>query len=465
MNNKEVIVIGAGLTGLATAHYLKKAGINFHVLEQMDRPGGVIQSASENGFNFENGPNTGVIGTAEVVELFDDLKGLCELEVAKDNVNTRYILKNGKWEKLPGGLIEGIKTKLFTWKDKFRILGEPFRSKGKNPHETLSELVLRRMGKSFLEYAVDPFILGVYAGDPSYLVTKYALPKLYNLEQNYGSFIGGTIKKGLKKKDEQAKKITRKVFSAKGGLSNLTDALYQSAGKENFSFGLDNIQVSKADGTYIISGQKAGENIEIKANQVITTTGAFALEHILPFVSKEEIAKITNLKYAKVIEVVLGFNDWKGRSLDGFGGLIPFKEKRDVLGYLFLSSFLENKAPQNGALLTIFMGGMRRAELVELSDNKIKEIVERETINLMDLAEFKPDLIMINRYEHAIPQYSVDSGQRFETIEKLQDEHIGLIIGGNLRNGIGMADRIKQGKELADEAVKNIKLENKNFKQ
>jgi protoporphyrinogen/coproporphyrinogen III oxidase len=456
MEQTDIIIIGAGLTGLTTAFYLKKAGVEFRVFEQMDRPGGVICSASENGFSYENGPNTGVVGTAEVVDLFNDLKGLCELEIAKENVNKRYILKNRKWEKLPSGLIEGIKTPLFATKDKFRLLTEPFRARGKNPHETLSELVLRRMGKSFLDYAVDPFILGVYAGDPSYLVPKYALPKLYNLEQNFGSFIGGSIKKGFQKKDEQAKKITRKVFSAKGGLSNLINALYQSTGIENFSFGVQNLIINKENGIFRLKGIKNTEQIDISANRVITTTGAFSLKSMLSFIDDIELEKITKLKYAKVIEVVLGFNKWKGMPLKGFGGLIPFKENRDVLGYLFLSSFLENKAPEGGALLTIFMGGIRKEALVNLPDEKIREIVEKETLELMQLSEFKPDLFKINRYEHAIPQYGVDSGTRFETIEKLQKENTGLIIGGNLRNGIGMADRIKQGKELADEAIKSI---------
>ena len=451
---KEIIIIGAGLTGLTIAHHLNKAGANFHVLEKMDRPGGVIHSAQENGFSYEEGPNTGVIGTAEVVDLFDDLKDLCELEVAKDEVNKRYILKNGNWQKLPAGLMEGIKTPLFTWKDKLRLLGEPFRKPGKNPHETLADMVKRRMGKSFLEYAIDPFILGVYAGDPDYLIPKYALPKLYNLEQDYASFIGGAIKKGFKKKDEQTKKITRKVFSAKGGLSSLTRALSQSAGHERFSFDVQNIKIHHKNGSYQVSGTQHGKQVEFSCKKVITTTGAFALEKMLPFISASDIAKISSLYYAKVVEVVLGFKYWQGRALDGFGGLIPFKEDRNVLGYLFLSAFLEGKAPKDGALLTLFMGGVRKAELSNLTDDEIREIVKKETLDLMELPEFNPDLFKIIRYNHAIPQYGIDSGVRFETVEYLQKEHPGLFIGGNLRGGIGMADRVKQGTELANEVLK-----------
>ena len=149
----------------------------------------------------------------------------------------RYILKNGQWTPLPSGLISAINTPLFTLKDKFRILGEPFRKPGSDPDESVAQLVRRRLGESFLDYAVNPFISGVYAGDPEKLITRYALPKLYALEQNYGSFIKGSIAKARQKKTELEKKATREVFSAKGGLGNLIKALTLKIGKEKILTG------------------------------------------------------------------------------------------------------------------------------------------------------------------------------------------------------------------------------------
>ena len=158
--NQKIAIIGAGLTGLTTAFYLKKAGIDVQVFEKADRAGGVIRTHTENGFTFESGPNTGVLGQSEALELIENLKGDCVLEIADEAAKARWIWKAGKWEPLPSGLIGGITTPLFTFADKLRLLGEPFRKPGTNPNETLKELVLRRMGKSFLDYAVDPFILG-----------------------------------------------------------------------------------------------------------------------------------------------------------------------------------------------------------------------------------------------------------------------------------------------------------------
>jgi oxygen-dependent protoporphyrinogen oxidase len=247
------------------------------------------------------------------------------------------------------------------------------------------------------------------------------------------------------------------VFSARGGLSNLVNALYENAGKENFSFNKNNLQVVPEKEGYKVSWQTHGEKREINVQKVVFTGGSFALADVFPFIEKEKLEKITRLRYARIVEVTLGFKNWKGIELDGFGGLIPSKEKRDILGVLYMSTLFENRAPEGGALLTIFMGGIRNENLANQPDDKIKEVVKREITDLMQLPEFQPDLFKITRYDYAIPQYEVNSGERFETIAELEKQHAGLILGGNMRNGIGMADRAKQGKMLAEQ-VKNSGL-------
>lgn len=453
----DVVVLGAGLTGLTTAYYLKKSNKNFIVLEKQNRVGGVIQSTTENGFLYENGPNTGVVGNITVVELFEELEksGKCQVELGGKNVNKRFILKNGKWACMPLGPKDAITTPLFTLKDKFRILAEPLRPAGKNPHENLASFVKRRMGESFLNYAIDPFIKGVYAGDPNYLIPKYALPKLYNLEQKYGSLIGGSVKKGFKeKKTEEEKKVSRKTFSFVGGLGSLTRALHESAGVENFVSGAENISVQPSENGYLITYQNVnGEVYTVYAKNVISTLGAYALDNTLPFIDKQEMAKIDSLLYTKVIEVAIGWKKWSGEKLDGFGGLIPSLEKRDILGVLYMSSLFENRAPEGGVLVSVFMGGVSRQDLMLLSDEGVRNIIERECKDLLKLKTFEPDLFRIMRHNWAIPQYGVESGERFATVKMLEKQYPGLQIGGNLRGGIGMADRIKQGKELAENII------------
>lgn len=457
---KKVVIVGAGITGLTTAYYLKKKGIDFIVLDKLDKPGGVISTHIENGFVYETGPNTGVLSQPETAELIKELDGLCELEIANAAAKKRWIWKDGAWVALPSGLKAAVNTPLFTMKDKIRILGEPFRRRGKNPDESLAELVRRRMGESFLDYAIDPFILGIYSGDPSYLITRYALPKLYNLEQKYGSFIGGAVRKGFEKKDERAKLATGEVFSIKGGLTKLIDALVARIGEDAILTGVTEIEVlpeneglkkfnKKGGSNFTVKGQVNGEELLIHSHYVITTAGSHELPAILPFISNSEAMSVNNLLYAKVLQATIGFNKWEGLPLDAFGGLVPFKENRDVLGILFLSSFLSGRAPEGGALLSVFMGGVRKPHLSELPDNEVKAILEKEVKAMTGLKEFNPDLLKITRYTHAIPQYGLSTGERLEAVEMLQKKYPGLLIAGNLRGGIGMSDRIKQGREIA----------------
>ena len=166
MKQHDIVVIGAGLTGLSTAFELQRLGRDVVVLEKQSRVGGQIQTFTENGFTFESGPNTGVVSYPEVTELFNSLGNACELEVARESSKRRMIWKGNSFHALPSGPLSAISTPLFSLSDKFRILGEPWRKKGTDPDESVGSLAQRRLGKTFYEYAVDPFVSGIYAGDP-----------------------------------------------------------------------------------------------------------------------------------------------------------------------------------------------------------------------------------------------------------------------------------------------------------
>jgi len=448
MSDKKVAIIGAGITGLVTAFYLKKAEIPFRIFEKTNHTGGVIETGQQDGFIYEKGPNSGVIANTETIEFFEDLGSLCPPEIADPASARRLIWKNGKWYPLPSGIGGGITTPLFTWKDKLRLLGEPFRKKGTNPNETLSEMVIRRMGKSFLEYAIDPFILGIYAGDPAYIVPKYALPKLYNLEQDYGSFIGGAIKKKREKKSPDEKKVSREIFSVKGGLQKLTDTLAEIAGYENIETNCNNLVVEKDKAGFRIRFKDRNENF----SHVVSTINTEELQQTFPFIGPKSLQNIVNLKYAKVTEVAIGFKKWNGMPLNAFGGLIPFKENRDILGVLFMSSLFKNRAPKGGALLTTFVGGTRKPHLAELPEEKLFQLIKKELQITMQV-NTDPDLFRHAVHRQAIAQYGADSEARYRAIADIELQHHGLYLGGSIRDGIGMADRIKQARIISADII------------
>lgn len=451
----DVVIIGAGLTGLTLAYYLKKAGKNILLIEQNDRAGGVINSVNENGFTYEQGPSTGVLGSLEIVELFEELGNSCTLETAsKQAANKRYIWKKKQWEALPSGLLSAITTPLFTWYDKFRILGEPFRKKSGYPDESIAELVVRRLGKSFLDYAVDPFLSGVYAGDPSKLITRHALPKLYALEAEHGGFIKGTIAKhkGVKMQTHKnAHKASREVFSVQGGLKGMIDALTAEIGNDKILLGCKRTKVSSIGNVFGITYTDAsGVDKELFSANVVTTIGGYALPDVLPFVDNKLMKHISNTTYAPVIQVAVGYKQWTGIKLDAFGGLVSSQDNRKVLGVLFPSAIFANRAPEGGAMLSVFMGGMKNPNMIKLSDDEISRIVCDE-IHITMKTSNDPDLIRIHRYEHAIAQYDIKSEGRFAGIVEIEKKYPGLILAGSFRDGIGMADRVKQAKMIANQ--------------
>ncbi|MFA6832957.1 MAG: protoporphyrinogen oxidase [Bacteroidaceae bacterium] len=468
----QVIVIGAGITGLSTAINLRKEGLDVHILEQKDRIGGQIASFKEGEFVFESGPNTGVVNCPEVIELFDlsDTK----LLTPNPNVKKRLIWKDKRFHQLPSNMYQGFTTSLFTWKDKFRILGEPWRKRGENPDESVADLVRRRLGKSFLDYAVNPFLSGVYAGNAETLITRYALPKLYNLEQDYGSFIGGAIKKGREPKSERDKKVTKEIFSAPDGLQTLTDNIAHKLGRESFTLGTKDCHIwpinkkgnSKdtqgenhtvmASPKWLISYIAEGQTHYISADYVVTTTGAYELKTLLPFINKEAIESFNSLRYAPVMQVAISISDIKGHGPLSYGGLIPSHSGESTLGILFPSSCYLGKAPAGGALFTAFLGGVHHPEVLKMSDKQIEKIIDHDIYEMLNLPkEITIDALHIFRHDKAIPQYEINSGERFEFIHQLEKNYQGLYLGGNMIDGIGLADRIKQGTTIAKKIIKS----------
>ncbi|MGL4806578.1 MAG: protoporphyrinogen oxidase, partial [Bacteroidales bacterium] len=379
----DVIIIGAGLTGLTTALNLAKEGKKIAIIEKENQAGGQIQTHSENGFTFETGPNTAVVSNYEVIDLFNQLDN-CEIEIAKESAKKRLIYKDGSLYPLPSGLIEGITTPLFKFSDKLNVLLEPFRKKGSNPDESVAEIAERRLGKSFVDYAVDPFISGIYAGDPAKLVTRFALPKLYNLEQDYGSFIKGAIKKAKMPKTEKEKLVSKKVFSARNGLGQLTKAIkhkLETTYKDNVDLYLNAQNASlNPSGNYLweISFLQNKNHTSLQANYIVPTIGSYEYEKLMPFLSTERLKPITQLIYAPVIQISIGIKEGFKYSVNAFGALMPGKEKRNILGILFPSDCFSQRSDKDGLLVSIFMGGTKNRDIFTKNDQEIENLVRKE---------------------------------------------------------------------------------------
>src|SRR5512143_3690829 len=229
---KSVGIIGAGITGLTAAFYLKRKGIAVTVYEASDRVGGAIESIRTEGYLAEFGPNTILETSPKVGQLVRDA-GLEARRLDPDpRAEARYVVRYKRPISMPSSPLGFFTTELFTAKAKLAVLREPFvRPRRDGKEESVAEFVLRRLGREFLDHAIDALVAGVYAGDPYKLSVQQAFPKLGQLEARYGSLIKGQIfGAGERKRRGEVAKDRAPKFSFDEGLQVLRDTLRQRLG-------------------------------------------------------------------------------------------------------------------------------------------------------------------------------------------------------------------------------------------
>ena len=221
--SKRIGVIGGGISGLTTAFLLKRNGFDVTVFEGSGSAGGNVQTIERDGYTVEQGPNS-LLKSPRVVELVKLLKLEDQVLAADETAKTRYILSGGKLEAMgPKSFVNGY----FSLKTIFGLICEPFVRSKSPEHESVADFVSRRIGAEFLDKAIDPFVSGVYAGDPKNLSMRLAFPKLFEMERDYGSLIMATIRR----KTEKADPDFPRTFSFRGGLKTLITALADAIGE------------------------------------------------------------------------------------------------------------------------------------------------------------------------------------------------------------------------------------------
>src|SRR5437016_6979863 len=167
---RSVAIIGAGITGLTAAFYLRRKGVPVTVYEASSRVGGVIQSLRRDGYLAEFGPNTILETSPKIAQLVRDA-GLQSRRLDTDpRAEARYVVRYKRPIEMPGSPLGFFTTKLFSAKAKLAVLREPFvPARRDGTEESIAEFVQRRLGQEFLDHAVDALVAGVYAGDPNKL--------------------------------------------------------------------------------------------------------------------------------------------------------------------------------------------------------------------------------------------------------------------------------------------------------
>ncbi len=450
----KVTIIGAGISGLAAANWIHKNNFDVTILESRNEPGGSMQTEIVDNFLIDYGPNSGLETTPLIKTLVEETGLSNEFVYANESSNKRYILKNSELHPLPMNPPQFIKTKLFSTKAKLRLLAEPFIGKSEDGYyQSVAQFVIRRLGQEFLDYAIDPFVSGVFAGDPYKLSVKSAFPKLYRLEEVYGGLIKGMIKgaKERKQRAEQSKQ-TAKMFSFLNGMQSLPLAIAKKL-SDNIHYNCNVTKIEKINSAWKIIYNQNGEEKEIISDYVISTVPAFVASRIFYDLDSKLSEHLEKIYYPPVMVLYLGFKKENIKSaLDGFGFLIPSKENKHFLGAIWSSTIFPNRCDEDKAAFTLFIGGARSPHLFDIDINKLIEIVIREFKEIM-MINSEPIFMKYKLWEKAIPQYNLGYVEHELYFEKFENENKGIILSGNYRGGISIGDCIKNS-ELR---IQNIK--------
>lgn len=442
-----VCIIGGGITGLTAAHRLVREGVSVKLFEAGDRPGGVIRTTREKGFLAEHGPNSILLTSPVIMDVIADA-GLSD-RVARpgDVASTRYIVRDKKPVPLPASPQKFLTTPLFSARAKLRLLAEPFI--GRAPahlDESLGDFVRRRIGREFLDYAINPFVAGVYAGDPEKLSVRHSFPKLHELEQKYGSLIRGQIMGRRERKNRaEVGKNEAGMISFDEGLQLLPDTLAAALGA-GFHPGTEVSTVGHEHGTWAVRVGHSGTRAFAGFDAVLYTGSAHGLTQLqFPDGPGTDLSPLGEVSYPPVSSLVLGFPRGSvSHPLDGFGVLIPEVEPYAILGVLFSSSLFGGRAPEGHVTLTCFLGGTRRPAT---ATGQTGEVVETAMVDLRKLLGVTGEPVFIHHafYGKAIPQYNVGYGRYLDIMERTERTLPGFFIAGNYRDGISMGNSIVSG--------------------
>jgi len=451
---KKIAIVGGGITGLTLAYVLlsKIEDVDISVYETDNRPGGKVWSEQTDGFLCEKGPNGFLDNKLRTLELCKSL-GIDPVR-SNENSKKRFIFSDNRLKALPESPGSFIKSDLLSWGGKLRLPLELIASKGPED-ETVADFIIRRLGQEALDKLIDPMCSGIYAGDPYKMSIKNCFPRIKELEQEYGSLIKAMIKIKKQRKKEQGAAVSAApggtLTSFHNGAQVITDALAEKLGSR-VKLGMKVTGITYENNSYTL--HSSADNLE--AELVVLATPAYATAEIVGNFDNELSAVLSKIPYPHVSVVCFGYKKEQVRHpLNGFGFLIPHKEKRRILGNLWDSSVFPNRATEGHVLLRAMIGGAKNPEVEAMDDSKLTNVVFDELNSILGLKS-DPEMVRVYRWNQAIPQYLLGHSELLHTIDEKLKKYPGLYFTGNAYRGIGINDCIENGYRLAEDIASKI---------
>jgi oxygen-dependent protoporphyrinogen oxidase len=450
MDKLDVLIIGGGISGLASAWWLARSGLSVEVWEADERPGGKILSTRQDGYLTERAASMLLNFRPEITELIRE-SGLETAKTARLPAAEarRYLLNQGRLQALPMRLGAMLASPLWSLRGKLRLLAEPFIFASGRADESVSEFITRRLGHEMLEKAMEPFIAGTLAADAYQACATAVLPRLTALEQRYGSICAGVlVNRVLRRRTACA----TDAFSFLGGMGTMVEILANTPGINLRAGHSAEELVPHQIGWQAIAATPHGQRT-VSARHVIVATPAPVAAALLTHLDGELAELLRGISYASVTVLHAGIaRDAVGHPLDGAGFLAPRGESASLTGNLWMSTLFSDRAPPGKVLLTSYLGGARAPQVADWDNERILDEVLRTLRPLMDIKS-DPEMVRIDRHREALPLYHGAYQARMQAITNRLQYIPELHLEANYRGGVSVRDRLARGHAVANQIL------------
>ncbi len=439
----DVAVVGAGVSGLATAFELRRRGYGVTVLERQARPGGNAVSERIGGFLMEHGPSTMAAESEAARNLSLRLglePGRCDLG---DGVRRRYLVGDGALCGIPVDPFGFLRADYLSLGARLRLVAEFAVPRGHDGREeSVAEFCARRFGREFVDRVVDPLIGGVYAGRADRLSASAAFPRLVELERECGSITFGMLRARWRGRRMPGSRL----FSWADGIGALPRALAGRLG-EVVRTGVAVRRVRPVPGGYRIDAGAAGT---FAARAVVVATQPHVAARLLEGVDAAAADAAAGIAAPPLAVAFLGYRRQDiDHPLDGLGFLVPRAEGRAITGAQFCSTMFPGRAPAGHVAIAGYFGGDRAPELAEIPEPELIQLARAEYRDLLG-AKGEPVVARVRHWPRGLPQYSLGHQTRTANLLGLGDRMPGAFVTGNYLAGPSVAACLQLAMQAAD---------------
>ena len=447
----DIVIIGAGISGLAAAWELEKRGVQPLILEQTRRAGGVILTERAEGFVVDGGPDSLLVQKPAGVELCREL-GLGERLFPTLMPRTAFVLKRGRLVALPDASFLGLPTRigpfvrseLFSPGGKLRMATEFLRFRGLDADESIGHFIGRRFGGEAVDYLAEPLLAGIHAGDVNQLSIRSLFPRLVDLERTHGSVL-----RGLSSAPPHAPSAQGAFVSLPTGIAELPEALANALGPDVFQYNTCVRQIS-GRGPYKLT---LDTDEAIYARVVIVAIPAWSAAQMLASLDTTLGLRCADIPYASTATVAFGLRqDQVRHPLRGTGFVVPRRERKLLMAGTWVSSKWPKRAPEGQVLLRAFIGGATDPTALHRNDLDLARMAFQELAALLGISG-DPSLVRLFRWVRATPQYTVGHADRVRAIEERLARFPGVFVTGSGYRGTGIPDCIADARATAAKAA------------